>query len=130
MRQKHVSFPTNNEELFKVKKVAQHFFVGKTSVKNMLAAVLAEEGETLATAGNFKVGQFALTEFVEGQPVNISVGVTGMDSDDIDQAGDDSVTGTIDVTVQAANDNLIDASSDPLTGTSEDDIFIISINIE
>jgi hypothetical protein len=77
-----------------------------------------------ATAGNFKVGQFALTEFVEGQPVNISVGVTGMDSDDIDQAGDDSVTGTIDVTVQAANDNLIDASSDPLTGTSEDDIFI------
>ena len=77
-----------------------------------------------ATAGNFKVGQFALTEFVEGQPVNLSVGVTGIDADDIVQVGDDSVEATIDVTVQAANDNLVDASSDPLTGTSEDDIFI------
>ncbi|MDH3993840.1 MAG: type I secretion C-terminal target domain-containing protein, partial [Gammaproteobacteria bacterium] len=76
-----------------------------------------------ATGGNFKVGQFALTEFVEGQPVNISVGVTGVDSDDIDQVGDDSVDSTIDVTVQAANDNLVDASTDPLIGTSEDDIF-------
>ena len=77
-----------------------------------------------ATAGNFKVGQFSATEFVEGQPVNLSVGVTGIDSDDIDQVGGDFVEGTIDVTVQAANDNLIDASSDPLIGTTEDDIFI------
>ena len=77
-----------------------------------------------ATAGNFKVGQFSLTEFVEGQPVNLSVDVTAIDSDDINQVGDGSVEGTIDVTIHAANDNLIDVSSDPLIGTTEDDIFI------
>ena len=77
-----------------------------------------------AAAGTFKVGQFSLTEFVEGQPINISVGVTGIDSDDLGQSGDDSVEGSIDITVRAANDNVVDASGDTLEGTEAEDIFV------
>jgi hypothetical protein len=70
--------------------------------------------------GTFKVGQFALMEFVEGDPIHVAYDIEGLDGDG------DSIGSSIDFTIKSETDNVVEASfaDDNLAGTADNDIFV------
>jgi hypothetical protein len=71
--------------------------------------------------GAFKVGQFSLMEFVEGDPVHVAYDIEGQDGDG------DSIGSSIDFTIKSEADNVVQATSaddEAFAATVDNDIFV------
>jgi Calx-beta domain/Bacterial Ig domain len=75
--------------------------------------------------GSFKVGEFSLTEFTDGEPIHLGYGIQGVDGDGDPVPGAATAT-EINFSLLSESDNVITATSgnDALLATEANDLFV------